>query len=170
MPTLGDAIRDREMADRQAKYESFWTVKLHIVPYRAQDVEEGIAAMRDIYTALSRQPVEAWQREAVAVDDAECFGETLGAAGRGLMIRRYELDSWGNPRDGWPRELHVSTAGLPSMQIAVRLASDMPLSRTPQPWTLTTPMTVEIHSNDEREAIRRAIVDRFGRLGYTEWS
>jgi len=170
MPTIGDAIRTREQADRAAKYESSWTIKLHAVPNPTRDAEEGIVAMRDIYSALTDQPIAAWQREPVIVDENYCSGEALGAPlGRGLMIRRCQYDDAGNPRDGWPRELTVATAGLPAMQVEVRLCSDMPLSRTSDRWTLDSPLAVAVRSNGGREPIRRAIVERFARLGYTEY-
>jgi hypothetical protein len=163
------SIQAREHADRFAKYESSWTLWLHIEPYRPHDAEEGIAAMRAVYVALSDQLISEWQREALSCDDPELSLEALGAPiGRGLLVRRGHYDSAGNPRDGFPRDLHVSTAGLPSLYIRVRFTNDSPLYRCSDGWGLDQWLQFSIGSSGAREPIRRAIVDAFAQLGYVE--
>ena len=168
MPTLGDAIRTREQADRATKYESDWRLYLHIEPYRSRDAEEGIAAMRDIYNALADQPIASWQREAVWDADnvsAETLGEPIG---RGLIVRRCQYPDAGNPRDGWPRDLDVATAGLPSLHISAQLSNDSPYFQTYDNWQLASGLTFSIRSNGDRKRIRDAIVERFAPLGYVD--
>src|SRR5947209_7584364 len=94
-----EAIRTRAAADRAATYESEWTVLLHQEPRVGTDADAGVGAMRDVYNALTSDPITSWQRETLAAEE-NVSTEVVGAPiGRGLVVDACQYPDAGNPRD-----------------------------------------------------------------------